>query len=84
MDFNFNTFEEFMSFVKTEGKDIDRWSKEKINKFNNHVWKLQENPEFNAKYEVWVEDVIAHKQRKRVELYGKDAVITKPVKTMSK
>ena len=83
MEFSFNTFEEFMSFVKTEGKEISNWSKEKIDKFNNHVWKLQKNSEFNAKYEVWVKDVIAHKQRRRVELYGKDALPSKSGKTLS-
>lgn len=84
MDFSFNTFEEFMGFVKTEGKEISNWPEEKIQKFNNHVWKLQENAEFNEKYEAWVKDVIAYKQKKRAKIYGKDAFAPKKVKTLSK
>jgi len=70
MEFSFNTFEEFMSFVRTEGKDIRNWSKEKIDKFNNHVWKLQENPEFNAKYEAWVKEVAELNKKRRIVLGG--------------
>lgn len=65
MEFGFKTFDEFMSFVKTEGREISNWSAEKVDKFNNHVWKLQENKEFNEKYEAWVEEVIAITEKRK-------------------
>ena len=70
MEFGFKTFDEFMSFVKTEGREISNWSAEKVDKFNNHVWKLQENKEFNEKYEAWVEEVIALNKKKHIILDG--------------
>lgn len=65
MDFSFSNFEEFMSFVKTTGKEISGWPQEKVDKFNNHVWKLQENPEFNKKYMAWEKEVIAITEKRK-------------------
>ncbi len=67
---DFKNFEEFQVYMKQHAQQMQHWSTEKIQQFNEKVLKLKEtNPEFKEKYEKMIARIDA-KQKKRITIGG--------------
>jgi len=63
--FNFTTFEEYMQFLKHEGKNMHNWSAEKAEQFAEYTAERCKDPEFNKKLHEYAD--------KNSKLYGEQS-----------
>lgn len=67
---DFKNFEQFQVYVRQHGQQMQYWSEEELQNFNEKVLNLIEtNPEFKEKYEKWVKKN-EEKQKKPIIIGG--------------